>query len=145
MVLRLSKVIQSIIFGSNHLTHPNQLKGSKAVLQKCGLWRAGLLTKCKKDKSTGAKCTSNDYCAWCILQNQPDFTEHKSLIQENIESMGHYCLFLPKYHCELNFIEQCWSYAKQIYRMFPTSSKEEDLERNMNAALDAVPIETMRK
>jgi hypothetical protein len=29
--------------------------------------------------------------------------------------------------------------------MFPASSKEEDLERNMNAALDAVPIESMRK
>ncbi|KAJ7435698.1 hypothetical protein B0H11DRAFT_1643795, partial [Mycena galericulata] len=39
----------------------------------------------------------------------------------------------------------CWGYAKRIYRMFPSSSKEEDLERNMNAALDAVPLETMRK
>ncbi|KAJ7301115.1 hypothetical protein DFH08DRAFT_644114, partial [Mycena albidolilacea] len=38
-----------------------------------------------------------------------------------------------------------WGFAKRIYRMFPSSSKEEDLERNMNAALDAVPIKTMRK
>ncbi|KAJ7114988.1 hypothetical protein C8R44DRAFT_562140, partial [Mycena epipterygia] len=39
----------------------------------------------------------------------------------------------------------CWGYAKRIYRMFPTSSKEEDLERNVIAALDSVPIESMRK
>ncbi|KAJ7084721.1 hypothetical protein C8R44DRAFT_529550, partial [Mycena epipterygia] len=39
----------------------------------------------------------------------------------------------------------CWGYAKRIYRMFPSSSKEEDLERNMNAALDAVPLESMQR
>ncbi|KAJ7903895.1 hypothetical protein B0H13DRAFT_1460492, partial [Mycena leptocephala] len=38
-----------------------------------------------------------------------------------------------------------WGFAKRIYRMFPSSSKEEDLERNMNAALDAVPLKSMRK
>ncbi|KAJ7787695.1 hypothetical protein B0H13DRAFT_2395179, partial [Mycena leptocephala] len=41
---------------------------------------------------------------------------------------------------ELNFIEQCWGYAKRIYRMFPPSSKEEDLTRNMLEALDSVPL-----
>ncbi|KAJ6505357.1 hypothetical protein C8R45DRAFT_1209132 [Mycena sanguinolenta] len=52
---------------------------------------------------------------------------------------------VPKFHPELNFIEQCWGYAKRIYRMFPESSSEEDLERNMLAALDSVPLASIRR
>ena len=29
----------------------------------------------------------------------------KPLIQETIKSLGHKCLFYPKFHCELNYIE----------------------------------------
>jgi transposase len=69
----------------------------------------------------------------------------KSILEEHCEARGYHVIFFPKFHCELSFIKQCWGYPKWIYQMFPTSSKEEDLERNMNAALDAVPIETMQK
>ena len=31
--------------------------------------------------------------------------EQKSSVQEVIEAAGHLCIFLPKFHCELNFIE----------------------------------------
>ncbi|KAF8193235.1 hypothetical protein K438DRAFT_1589672 [Mycena galopus ATCC 62051] len=44
---------------------------------------------------------------------------------------------------KLNFIEQCWGYAKRIYRMFPESSEEEELEQNMLKALDSVPLASM--
>jgi hypothetical protein len=54
-------------------------------------------------------------------------------------------LFLPKFHCGLNFIEQCWGYAKQIYRFFPESSREEDLECNVRKALALVPLKMMRR
>ena len=30
-----------------------------------------------------------------------------------IESQGHRCMFLPKYHCELNYIERYWGAAKK--------------------------------
>jgi len=54
-------------------------------------------------------------------------------------------IFLPKFHCELNFIEQCWGYAKRIYRCYPPSSKESELEANVIKALDSVPLDSMRK
>ncbi|KAJ7353648.1 hypothetical protein DFH08DRAFT_692624, partial [Mycena albidolilacea] len=37
----------------------------------------------------------------------------------------------------------CWGYAKRVYRMFPESSSEEDLERNMLEALESVPLASM--
>jgi hypothetical protein len=40
----------------------------------------------------------------------------KSLVQEVIESAGHFCLFLPKFHCELNFIEYFWGMVKKYLR-----------------------------
>lgn len=54
-------------------------------------------------------------------------------------------MFLPKFHCELNFIEQCWGYSKQVYRRYPASTKEEDLEKNVLSALESVPLESMHR
>ncbi|KAJ7156124.1 hypothetical protein C8R43DRAFT_834614, partial [Mycena crocata] len=39
----------------------------------------------------------------------------------------------------------CWGYAKQIYRMFPASSSEADLQENMLEALESVPLVSMRR
>ncbi|KAJ7595596.1 hypothetical protein C8J56DRAFT_775144 [Mycena floridula] len=67
------------------------------------------------------------------------------MLEEECAARGYDVIFFPKYHPELNFIDQCWGFAKRIYRMFPTSSKEADLERNMVESLDSVPIESMRR
>ncbi|KAJ7785138.1 hypothetical protein DFH07DRAFT_907765 [Mycena maculata] len=39
----------------------------------------------------------------------------------------------------------CWGKAKQLYRLNPPSSKEEDVEKNMLTALDSVTLVDMRK
>ncbi|KAJ7277448.1 hypothetical protein C8J57DRAFT_1223199 [Mycena rebaudengoi] len=38
-----------------------------------------------------------------------------------------------------------WGYEKAIYRLNTESSREDALERNALAALEAVPLETMRR
>jgi hypothetical protein len=53
--------------------------------------------------------------------------------------------FLLKFHCELNFIEQCWGWAKTIYRTYPESSREEQLVSNTISALELIPLSMMRK
>lgn len=54
-----------------------------------------------------------DCCMRRVLSLQPDFQREKPLLQLLIERAGHKCLFLPKFHCELNPIEMVWGQAKR--------------------------------
>ena len=45
-----------------------------------------------------------------------DFLAQKGAIAEIIEKAGHKCIFYPKFHCELNFIERYWGAAKNYAR-----------------------------
>ncbi|TFK57758.1 hypothetical protein BDN72DRAFT_782883 [Pluteus cervinus] len=52
----------------------------------------------------------------------------KPLLQIVIEQAGHKCVFLPKFHCELNPIELVWAQVKHYFReradgTFPTAKK----------------------
>lgn len=80
-----------------------------------------------------------------MLYNEPDFKNVDSILEADAKARGFQILFLPKFHCELNFIEQCWGHAKRRYRIFPPSPKEDDLERNVVQALNEVPIISMRR
>ena len=62
--------------------------------------------------------TNLEQCACCrrILYNQPDFADAESLLKTNCHSCRIHVVCLPKFHCELNFIEQCWGRAKGVYR-----------------------------
>jgi hypothetical protein len=104
------KVGQSMVFPANHPQYSNQPKGIKIVLTERGLYQAHLCGKCK------SKCGVDkaDCCNKQILKQQADFAEQKSLVQETIEAVGHLCLFFPKFHCELNFIELFWAQVKNI-------------------------------
>ena len=85
-------------------------------------------------------------CCRRILYNQPDFAEGESLLETQCRRCGiHNVVFLPKFHCELNFIKQCWGRAKSIYRTYPPSSSKEDLENNTLRSLESIPLPMMRK
>lgn len=38
------------------------------------------------------------------------------IVEEMVVSKGHMCLFIPRFHCELNPIERCWCHAKRYTR-----------------------------
>jgi hypothetical protein len=44
-------------------------------------------------------------CTFRVLESQPDFLAEKSLLEIEITRYGHECLFYPKFHCKLNYIE----------------------------------------
>ena len=134
------KVTQPMIFPKNHPEFPDEPKGMKQVLLERGLWVDKLTMKCRQ------KCTvgSTGCCAKRILELQPDFKEQRSLVQEVIEEAGHLSIFLPKFHCELNFIEYFWGAVKRYLRencdyTFTT------LQENLLKALESVSVETIRK
>jgi hypothetical protein len=134
---------QSLYCSSNNNPNgPMVFKGMAQILQERGVDTAGLNRECP-----GFKCkdTSSNCCIRRTLWNQPDFINVKSILEEHCEKRGIKVLFLPKFHCELNFIEQCWGTAKRVYRLNPRSSSEADLERNTLAALDAIDLKSMRK
>jgi transposase len=80
-----------------------------------------------------------------VLYNQPDFANQLSAVEIACKAQGYEAMFLPKFHCELNFIEQCWGHSKRVYCEYPNSSKEDDLERNVLSALESVSMESMQK
>ena len=134
------KAIQPMTFAADHPEFPNQPKGVKQVLQERNLWADGLLMKCRDKCPVGLE----NCCAKHLLEVQPDFQEQHSLVQEVIEAAGHLCIFLPKFHCELNFIEYFWGAIKKYLRghcdyTFGT------LQENLPKALKSVAVETIRK
>jgi hypothetical protein len=137
---------QSLYFPDNHAEFPGQFKGIAQILRERGdLDGAQKKLQCNAkfdcaDKSVKARC-----CARRILYNHDDFRAEKSALKIACEARGFEALFLPKFHPELSFIEQCWGAAKRVYREFPLGKTEEDLEANVRRALDSIPLVSMRR
>ena len=66
----------------------------------------------------------------------------KSLVQETIEDAGHLCIFLPKFHCEPNFIEFFWGKAKK-YIWDNCDGTFKTLKKNLPLALQSVQLSTI--
>ena len=136
-----NKITQQMNFPSNHLKYPNKPKGMKQILTECGLLRPRLLMQCKKPT-----CDPNatSCCAKCILDLQPNFQEQKSLVHETIEAAGHLCIMLPKYHCELNFIE-FFQGAMKRYLCEHCDYTFSGLQQNIPDAMHSVDVLTIWK
>jgi hypothetical protein len=76
-------------------------KGLKLVLEERGFDVTGLKTKC----SPVCPFESTHCCMARLLSQQEDFTNQVSMLEQLIVEAGHLCIFLPKFHCELNPIE----------------------------------------
>ena len=138
---------QSLYFEDDHPLSPGLFKGMTVILQERGLHEeAKLKHECSKFQCPPAP---PDYAVNCcqrrVLFNQKDFVEVKSVLKTTAKSRGVQLLFVPKFHCEVNFLEQNWGYAKRVYRHYPPSGKESDLEKNTILALESVPLESMRR
>jgi len=123
------KISQNMLFPPDHPDHANEPKGIKVILMEHGLYQSHLCGKCPS-------CCEPDAAACCnkqILELQPDFQDQKSLVRETIEEAGHLCIFLPKFHCKLNFIEFFWGKDDTF----------ETLKKNLPLALWSVQLSTI--
>ncbi|KIL55567.1 hypothetical protein M378DRAFT_188659 [Amanita muscaria Koide BX008] len=138
----LDGTVQSLYYPAGH-ERAGVFKGMAVILEERGYTNAHKLrAECKSFKCAPPAL---DCCCRRLLFNQPDFMNVNTILEAACNARGFKVMFLPKFHCELNFIEQCWGYAKRLYRLNPESSREDHLKRNALAALDAIPLESMRR
>jgi len=116
-------------------------KGMRRILQERELWVESLIKQCKLHPS---EQTNSDCCAVHILGRQPDFESQKNHLQEVIETAGHMCIFYPKFHCELNFIESFWGEAKRYSRLHCDYSFR-SLKEIVPIALELVTLTKIRR
>ncbi len=90
----------------NWLMNSGSPKGMKLVLQERGIDTLGMNALKMRE----------------VLGSHEDFQSVKTLVEELVESRFHICLFFPKFHCELNAIEQCWCHAKKYSRQYVNGS-----------------------
>jgi hypothetical protein len=134
---------QSFYFPDDHPSMPGWFKGMEQIIKERGLWPAeGLNAQCPNFHCPPGQ---TDCCCRRLLFSQPDFVDQKSQLQELIESRGHLCDFYPKYHCELNFIEQYWGAAKYRFRSMDRAATMEQMEKNVISCLDDIPLDQIRR
>ena len=78
------------------------------------------------------------------LSSHPVFANKPSLAEKIATDAGHRCIFLPKFHCECNPIEQLWAEAKRETRRRCNYSIT-GLLAHVEPALDAAPLDRIRK
>ena len=76
------------------------------------------------------------------IASHPDFKNEKTKIEHFLNNKGYACVFLPKFHCELNPIERVWAQAKRYTRAYCDYSIV-GLRRNVPLALDTVTLENI--
>ena len=127
---------QELYFPADHPTMPGWFKGMEIIIRERDLWpESGLRAQCEKFQCDQGR---TDCCCRRLLFSQPDFTAQKSQLEEYISSRGHICDFYPKFHCELNFIEQYLGAAKFRYRTTAKTANMKEMQENVLACLDDI-------
>ena len=107
---------QALYFPEDHPTYPGYFKGMCQIINEWHEKGANLPDPKKlRSQCPNFKCkwtTSTTCCCRKVLYTKPDFVNQKSQLEEVCAAQGYAVIFFPKYHPELNFIEQVWGYAK---------------------------------
>ena len=103
-------------------------KGMKQILQERGINTSKMKKQDMKD----------------CLASHPDFKDEKTIIERFLMDKHHVCMFLPKFHCELNPIERCWCQAKRYLRAHCNYTFQ-GLQKTIPKALDSVQIDSIKK
>jgi hypothetical protein len=82
--------------------------------------------------------------AMAAVKELPDFKYQLPWIKETVRNAGHEVIFLPKFHCEFNWIERYWGAAKKYTRR-NCNYTWEGLQATVPAGLESVSLVAMRK
>jgi hypothetical protein len=102
---------QSLYYDEGH-EHAGVFKGMGVILEERGIEGAlKIQAECPKFQCERGAV----HCCCRRMYDEPDFVGVESLLEIACKARGFHANFFPKFHCELNFIEQCWGYSKHIY------------------------------
>src|SRR5260221_10492835 len=87
-------------------TETGQARGLQQSLDKCGFNVQRMKTRC----SPVCAFENETCCMARLMSKQDDFLSQKCQLEEMLTERGHLCIFLPKFHCELNPIEMVGFY-----------------------------------
>ncbi|TFK91730.1 hypothetical protein K466DRAFT_482133 [Polyporus arcularius HHB13444] len=121
-------------------TQAGEAKGLQQVLEERGFNVKKLRAKC----SPVCPFESSGCCMARLLSQQDDFVNQKSMLELVIEEAGHACIFLPKFHCELNPIEMYWGWSKYRYREVPKKNFEHAKQVAVGI-LNSCPTDVIRR
>lgn len=137
-------------------TETGQAKGLQQTLEERGFNVKKMKMRCS------LVCTfENETCCMArLLSKQDDFRLQKSQVEEVLTERGHLCIFLPKFHCELNPIEmvcfyfilllsgsqsvQYWGWCKHWYRQVYKDTFA-DAKRVACESLDMCLVDVIRR
>ena len=78
-----------------------------------------------------------------LISTHPDFRDEQPEIVKFLRRSGFGCIFLPKFHCEINPIEKCWAQAKHYTRAH-TNYTIQQLRITVPQGLDSITIDNIR-
>jgi len=131
-------------------------KGLKTILTERGKFRDAvglplrkICNPCKhhtpiEDRIAGGY-NNDKCCAVRVLSEEPDFAAQKEWLTEEVEKLGHSVILYPKYHCELNFIENFWGWLKAYHRSNCTYNFRDLSEGLPNTIENVIPISFIRR
>ena len=76
------------------------------------------------------------------LASHPDFKNEKNMVERFLVGKGHICVFLPKFHPELNPIERVWAQLKR-YTKGHSKYTLPSLRKNIPLAYDTVTLDNI--
>ena len=76
-----------------------------------------------------------------ILSQHDDFRDEKTIVESFLLAKGHYVMFFPKFHCE---IERVWAQVK-CYTRAHCNYSYVGLQRTVSPGLDSVDTHLIRK
>ncbi|CAN0449151.1 unnamed protein product, partial [Ectocarpus fasciculatus] len=82
-------------------------------------------------------------CMERVFSDLRAFKAQLNKVEQIFKEAGHVCIFLPKYHPELNAIERYWGYVKHVLRLHCEYSLTHML-KILPGALSGVPLEHIR-
>ena len=77
--------------------------------------------------------------------NEPDFLAQEEWLTQVVHEAGFEIIFYPKYHCEPNYIEMIWGWAKSYHRRTCTYNYKYLKERLPKTFDDLLPLSFVRK